>query len=250
MGEEMGKNEKIQEKINDFLKENKIKTTGGTIESEEQLSKVLNNLAMSDLKKGKAEKALYFANNALEFDPKNDYSFFVKGLIYRNTKKFNEAIESFKEYNSRSNDKVSLIYIGLCYAELNDIENALGFFNEAEKELSEEEKNENSSLLCTVYECMGNIYMYKENIMEFKDEDRFSFNYKLAVKYFKMSLKINANNHILLNKLASCYYHFEDASKALYCYEEAAKVAEDNTAYLEAIEEMKGMGVVAETVEF
>jgi len=247
---EMDKNEKIQEKINNFLKENKINTTGGIIESEEQLSLVLNDLAISDLKKGKSEKALYFANKAIEFNPKNYFSFFSKGLIYRYTKKYNEAIESFKEYNFHINNKISFIYIGLCYAELNDTENALDYFNKCEKELSEEEKNENSSLMSTVYECMGNIYMYKENIMEFNEEDKLSFNYKLAVKYYKMSLKINRNNHMLLNKLASCYYHFEDVSKALYCYEEAAGITEENTAYLEAIEEMKGMGIVAETVEF
>ena len=246
----MEKNEKIQEKINNFLKENNINTTGGTISSEEQLSLVLNDIARSDLKKGKADKALYFVNKAMEFDPKNYSSLFVKGLIYRYTKKYSEAIESFKEYNSHINNKISFIYIGICYAELNDTENALNYFNKCEKELSENEKNENSSLMCTVYECMGNIYMYKENIMEFNEEDKFSFNYKLAVKYFKMSLKINRNNHLLLNKLAACYYHFEDVNKALYCYEEAASVAEENTAYLEAIEEMKSMGAVAETVKF
>jgi tetratricopeptide (TPR) repeat protein len=246
----MEKNEKIQEKINNFLKENKINTTGGTISSEKQLSLVLNDIAISDLKKVKSDKALYFANKAIEFNPKNYFSLFVKGLIYRYTKKYNEAIKSFKEYNAQSNDKVSFIYTGICYAELNDSENALDYFNKCEKEFSEEEKNENSYLMCTVYECMGNIYMHKENILEFNEEDKLSFNYKLAAKYFKMSLKINRNNHMLLNKLAACYYHFEDVNKALYCYEEAANVAEENTAYLEAIEEMKSMGAVAETVEF
>lgn len=246
----MEKNEKIQEKINDFLKENKINTTGGTISSGEQLALVLNDISISDLKKGKSDKALYFADKAIEFDPKNYFALFIKGLIYQYTKKYHEAIESFKEYNARSNEKISFIYIGICYAELNDTENALDYFKKCEKELSEEEKSENSSLMCTVYECMGNIYMYKENIMEFNEEDKLSFNYKLAIKYFKLSLKINRNNHILLNKLAACYYHFEDVNKALYCYEEAASVAEENTAYLEAIEEMKDMGAIAETVEF
>ncbi|SJU19753.1 Uncharacterised protein [Clostridioides difficile] len=54
-----------------------------------------------------------------------------------------------------------------------------------------------------------------------------------------MSLRINKNNHLLLNKLAACYHHFDDEKKALYCYEEAAKVAPEIQEYKGAIEEMK-----------
>ncbi|SFC51210.1 tetratricopeptide repeat protein [Clostridium uliginosum] len=246
----MEKDEKIQDKINNFLKENKINITGGIISSEEELSSVLNNIAIDDLEKGKVDKALYFVNKAMEFNSKNYYSLFVKGLIYRDIKKYNEAIETFKEYNNHSNDKLSFIYIGFCYAELNDTENALNYFRKCEKEFSEEEKDEYSSLMCAVYECIGNIYMNKENILEFYEDDKFKLNYKLAIKYYKMSLRINKDNHMLLNKLAACYYHLEDGDKALYCYEEAARVAPENSAYLEGIEELKDMGAVSEPVEF
>lgn len=246
----MNKNENIQDNINNFLKENKINITGGNITSKEQLSSVLNNIAMNDLNKGKSDKALYFVNKAIEFNTKNYKSLFIKGLIYRYTKKYNEAIEFFEKYYSYSNDAVSLIYIGFCYAELNNAEKALDYFREGENKLSEDEKNENSGLMCTVYECIGNIYMSKENILEFNENDKLSFNYKLAEKYYKMSLKIDDDNHMLLNKLAACYYHFEDLNKALYCYEKAAKIEPENAAYLETIAEMKDMGIVSEKVEF
>lgn len=240
----------VQDKINKFLEENKITVKGGTITSEEQLSSVLNKLAIGDLNKGKHDKALYLIDKAIEFNPENYNSLFIKGIVFRDAGKYNEAIEVFKEYCDVSNDAISYIYIGLCYAGLNDIENSLDFLRKGEKELSEKEKENNSDLMCTVYECIGNIYMNKENVLEFSESDKLSFNYKLAVKYYKMSLKININNHILLNKLAACYYHFEDESKALYCYEKAVEIAPENAAYLEAVEEMKGMGITAEKVEF
>lgn len=240
----------IQDRINRFLEENKITVKGGTITSEEQLSSVLNKLALGDLNKGKYDKALYLINKAIEFNSENYNSLFIKGIIYRETGKYNESIEVFKEYYNISNDAVSCIYIGLCYAGLNDTENALDFLRKGEKELSEKEKEEKSDLMCTAYECIGNIYMNKENILEFNENDKLSFNYKLAVKYYKMSLKININNHMLLNKLAACYYHFEDEGKTLYCYEKAVEISPENTAYLEAVEEMKGMGITAEKVEF
>lgn len=240
----------VQDKINSFLEENKIKVTGGTITSEEQLSSVLNKLAIGDLNKGKHDKALYLVNKAIEFNSENYNSLFIKGIIFRDTGKYNEAIEVFKEYYNFTDNAIGCMYIGLCYAGLNDTENALDFFRKGEKELSEEEKEDKCDLMCTVYECIGNIYMNKENVLEFSENDKLSFNYKLAVKYYKMSLKININNHMLLNKLAACFYHFEDEGKALYCYEKAVEIAPENAAYLEAVEEMKGMGIAVEKVEF
>ncbi len=242
--------ENINETIEEFLKENKINITGGKVVSFEQLSSILNNLALNDLNKGKIEKAMYFINEAIKFNKENHYALFIKGLIFREIHKYNESIEVFKEYYNKANDKLVFVYIGFSYAELNDTEEALSYLKKAEKEFSEDEKNKYSDLMSTVYECIGNIYMTKENILEFNEEDKLNFNYKVAIKYFKMSLKINKNNHMLLNKLAACYYHVEDINKALYCYEEAAKVAEDNTPYLEAIEEMKEMGATSETIEF
>lgn len=242
--------ENINETIEEFLKENKINITGGKVVSFEQLSSILNNLALNDLNKGKIEKAMYFINEAIKFNKENHYALFIKGLIFREIHKYNESIEVFKEYYNKANDNLVFVYIGFSYAELNDTEEALSYLKKAEKEFSEDEKNKYSDLMSTVYECIGNIYMTKENILEFNEEDKLNFNYKVAIKYFKMSLKINKNNHMLLNKLAACYYHVEDINKALYCYEEAAKVAEDNTPYLEAIEEMKEMGATSETIEF
>lgn len=242
--------ENIDETIEEFLKENKINITGGKVVSFEQLSSILNNLALNDLNKGKIEKAMYFINEAIKFNKENHYALFIKGLIFREIHKYNESIEVFKEYYNKANDNLVFVYIGFSYAELNDTEEALSYLKKAEKEFSEDEKNKYSDLMSTVYECIGNIYMTKENILEFNEEDKLNFNYKVAIKYFKMSLKINKNNHMLLNKLAACYYHVEDINKALYCYEEAAKVAEDNTPYLEAIEEMKEMGATSETIEF
>lgn len=242
--------ENINETIEEFLKENKINITGGKVVSFEQLSSILNNLALNDLNKGKIEKAMYFINEAIKFNKENHYALFIKGLIFREIHKYNESIEAFKEYYNKANDNLVFVYIGFSYAELNDTEEALSYLKKAEKEFSEDEKNKYSDLMSTVYECIGNIYMTKENILEFNEEDKLNFNYKVAIKYFKMSLKINKNNHMLLNKLAACYYHVEDINKALYCYEEAAKVAEDNTPYLEAIEEMKEMGATSETIEF
>ena len=65
-----------------------------------------------------------------------------------------------------------------------------------------------------------------------------------------MSLRINRKNYDLINKLAACYCHLEDLNKALYCYEQAAKLLPDNTMYLEAIKEMKEEGAKSEPAGF
>jgi len=246
----MESNKNIQDKINDFLKENKINVKGGTITSKKQLSSVLNNLAMGDLEKGKIEKALYFAEKAIEFDKESYYSYFIKGLIYRQLNKTKEAIESFEVYCKNTSDPLAHIYIGFSYAQLNDVENALDHLRIGEKNLSKEEKEKNISLICAAYECIGNIYLNKENIVEFTERDKYSINYKTAVRYYKMSLKINRKNCDLINKLAACYCHLEDLNKALYCYEQAAKISQDNTMYLEAIKEMKEEGAKSEPAGF
>ena len=240
----------IQEKINNFLIENKINITGGTIKSEKQLSSVLNDLAMGDLKKGKVEKALYFTEKAREFDEKNLYLYFIKGLSYRQLNKTKEAIEAFEVYCKNTSDALAHIYLGLSYAELNHVENALDNLRIGEKSLPDEEKEKHISLIGTVYECIGNIYLNKENIVEFTERDKYSINFKTAVRYYKMSLKINRKNCDLINKLAACYCHLEDLNKALYCYEQAAKIAQDNTMYLEAIKEMKEEGAKSEQAGF
>lgn len=243
-------NKNVENEINNFLKENKINVTGGMIETEKQLSEVLNNIAMSDFKKGKLEKALYFTEKAIEFDLENHYAIFIKGLIYRALKEFDKSIKSFKEYYEFTNDSLSLIHIGFSYAELKDTDNALEYFRKGEQEFTGEEKKDYSMLICAVYECIGNIYMNRENILEFKENDKLSLNYKLAVKYYKMSLKINKNNHLLFNKLAACYHHFDDEGKALYCYEEALKVAPTIKDYEGAIKEIRGQGVTSDPIEF
>lgn len=244
--------ENIQDKINQFLTENKINVTGGTITSERQLSSVLSNLALGDFKKGKIEKAIYFVEKSLEFNEKNYYSYFVKGLINRRLGKIKEAAEAFEIYvsNTGKEDSVAHIYAGLSYAELNDIDNALDHLRVGEKGLSNEEKEEHLPLVGIAYECIGNIYLNRENIVEFTERDKYSINYKTAVRYYKMSLRINRKNCDLINKLAACYCHLEDLNKALYCYEQAAKIAEDNTIYLEAIQQMKDEGAKSEQAGF
>ncbi|OOM77550.1 tetratricopeptide repeat protein [Clostridium puniceum] len=244
--------ENVQDKINQFLTENKINVKGGTITNERQLSAVLSDLALGDLKKGKIDKAMYFVEKALEFNEKNYYSYFVKGLINRNANKIKEAVEAFEIYvsNTGSDDSLAHIYMGLSYAELNDVENALKHLRKGEKGLSDKEKEAHLPLIGVAYECIGNIYLNRENIVEFTERDKYSLNYKTAARYYKMSLKIYRKNCDLINKLAACYCHLEDLNKALYCYEQAAKIAQDNTVYLEAIEQMKAEGAKSEQAGF
>lgn len=244
--------ENIQDKINQFLTENKINVKGGAITSEKQLSEVISDLALGDLKNGKIDKAMYFAEKALEFNDKNYYPYFVKGLAYRNLNKIKEAVEAFETYvsNTGKDDSLAHIYMGLSYAELNDVDNALDHLRTGEKGLSNKEKEVHLPLIGIAYECIGNIYLNKENIVEFTERDKFSLNYKTAARYYKMSLKIYRKNCDLINKLAACYCHLEDLNKALYCYEQAAKIAEDNTMYLEAIEQMKEEGAKSEQAGF
>lgn len=246
----METNQNIQEKINNFLEENKINVTGGTITSLKQLSSVLNNLAQSDLEKGKIEKTLYFAEKAIEFDEENYYAYYLKGLTCRQLKKTKEALEAFEVYCQNTDDALTHIYIGISYAELEDVDNALAHLRKGEKNLSKEEKEKHAALICTTYECIGNIYLKRENIVEFTEKDKHSINYKTAIRYYKMALRINRRNYDLINKLAACFYHVEELNKALYCYEQAAKIAPDNTMYLEAIQEMKEAGAKSEPAGF
>ena len=98
----MENNKNIQDKIDNFLKENKINVKGGTITSEKQLSSVLNDLAMSDLKKGKIEKALYFTEKAIEFYEENHYSYFIKGLAYRQWITYPSALNLLRKPRHRT----------------------------------------------------------------------------------------------------------------------------------------------------
>lgn len=246
----MENSKNIQDEINSFLEEHKIHITGGTIKSYKQLSSVLNNLAMGDINKGKFDKALYFTEKAVEFNKDNYYSYFVKGLVYRKMNKSKEAIESFETYIRKFDDPLAHIYLGLSYAELKDVDNALKNLRNGEKNLSNEEKEKHESLICSVYECIGNIYLNRENIVEFTERDKYSMNYKTAVRYYKMALKIYRKNPDLINKLAACYCHLEEYNKALYCYEQAAKIAPDNKMYLEGIKELKADGAVSEQAGF
>ena len=239
-----------KKEIDNFLEENKIKVHGGNVSSSTELSLLLNSIVKDELKRGNIDKANYFINKAIDLDDKNYEALFIKGMIYKTNSQYIEAIRIFKNYNKFMNDGISLIYIGFCYAELFDSKNALDYLNKGIKILSEEEKRKNELLLSSVYECLGNIYINRENLLEFNETDKLKLNYKLAVKYFKMSLKLHRNNHELLNKLAACYYHFEEEGRALFCYEEAAKYTDENSAYLEVIEEMKGMGIISTHIDF
>lgn len=240
----------IQKKINSFLNDHNIKIQGGQINTEKDMSLLLSRIAKREIDKKNYEKGLYFAINSFKFDKKNLYTVFLQGLGFRFTGKYEDAIRAFKYCNSKRHDLESLINIAFCFAELNDSEEALNIFNKIMENITEQEENNNSELMALVYECMGNIYLSREDILEFDFTDKFKINYKLAVKYYKNSLRLNRLNHVLLNKLAACYYHFDDDRKALYCYEEAARLAPDEKNYEEAVNELRNEGVIPEIVEF
>ena len=62
--------------------------------------------------------------------------------------------------------------------------------------------------------------------------------------------KPNVGKSTLLNRLAACYYHFDDMSKALYCYELASKAEPDDKRYSDAVNELKNSGVISEEIDF
>ena len=243
-------NNEIQKKIDLFLNEHKIKIQGGQINTEKDMSLLLSRISKSEIDKGNYEKGLYFAVNSFKFDKKNLYSVFLQGLGFRFTGQYEDAIKAFKYCNSRKHDLASLANIGFCFAELKDSEKALDIFNKIIENITEEEESNNAQLMALVYECMGNIYLSREDVLEFDSTDKLKINYKLAVKYYKNSLRLNRVNHVLLNKLAACYYHFDDERKALYCYEEAVKVAPEEKNYEEAVKELRNAGVIPDVVEF
>ena len=246
----MENNNDIQKKIDSFLNGHKIRIKGGKIHTAEDMSILLNRIAKKEIDNGNYEKGLYFAVNAFEFNKKNLYSVFLQGLGFRFTGEYEKAIRAFKYCNSKKHDLSSFANIGFCFAELKDTDKAIDIFNNIINSISNEEEKENSDLMALVYECMGNIYLSREDVLEFDSTDKLKINYKLAVKYYKHSLRLNKSNHMLLNKLAACYYHFDDERKALYCYEEAAKVAPEENNYIEAVNELKNAGVISEAIEF
>ena len=246
----MENNKDIQKRIDSFLNEHKIKIQGGQVTTEKEMALLLNRISKNEIDKGNYEKGLYFALNAYEFDKNNIYSVFLQGLGFRFTGEYEKAIRAFKYCNGKKHDLASFANIGFCFAELKKGEEALDIFTKIMNSMSEDEEKENSDLMSLVYECMGNIYLSREDVLEFDPTDKLKINYKLAVKYYKHSLRLNRANHMLLNKLAACYYHFDDERKALYCYEEAAKAAPDDSNYIEAVKELKNAGVTPEVIEF
>jgi len=246
----MDNNENVQDIINKVLEDNKIRVSGGTITSLEQLSFYLSKISKKEIDNGNFNKALYFANKSLEFNKENYEALFLKGISFRYLGRNDEAIEVLKDHYIASRDVVSLINIGFCYTQLEENEKAIDYFNQAIKSIKEEERNNYAELLSAVYECMGNIYLSREDILEFDSTDKFKMNYKLAIKYYKKSLSINKSNHILLNRLAACYYHFDDIGKALYCYELASECAPDDKRYRDAVNELRNSGVISEEIDF
>ncbi len=242
-------NNNIQEKINSFLEEHKIRITGGQVTTEEEMAKLLNRISKSEIDRGNYEKGLYFALKAYEFDKNNIYSVFLQGLGFRFTGEYEKALRAFKYYNSKKQDIDSLANIGFCFMELKNTDEALDIFNSIAENVKDKE-NEIPDLMAYVYECMGNIYLSREDILEFDPTDKLKINYKMAVKYYKLSLRLNRENHMLLNKLAACYYHFEDEKKALYCYEEAVKAAPEEKNYQDAVKELRNAGIKPEVIEF
>ena len=246
----MENNGDIKKKIDSFLNDHKIKVKGGEIHTAEEMSELLNRIAKQEIDNGSYEKGLYFAINAFDFDKKNLYSIFLQGLGFRFTGEYEKALKAFKYCNNKKHDILSFANIGFCLAEQKETDKALDILNKITGSINEEEEKKNSELMALVYECIGNIYMSREDILEFDSTDKFKLNYKLAVKNFKDSLRLNRMNHNLLNKLAACYYHFDDEGKALYCYEEAAKAAPEEKNYIEAIRELKNAGIIADPVKF
>lgn len=246
----MENNKDIQKRIDSFLNEHKIRIEGGQVTTEKDMAVLLNRIAKSEIDKANYEKGLYFALNAYEFDKSNVYSVFLQGLGFRFTGEYDKALKAFKYCNNNKHDLSSLANMGFCLVELKKNEEALDVFSNIVKNISENEEKENSGLMALVYECMGNIYLSREDILEFDPTDKLKINYKLAVKYYKHSLRLNRLNHMLLNKLAACYYHFDDERKALYCYEEAAKAAPEEKNYSEAVTELRNAGIISEAVEF
>lgn len=215
----MDNKENIQEFIDRFLEDNNIRVQGGKITDLKQLAFYLNKFAKNEIDKGRFEKGLYFADKSLEFDKENNHSLFLKGVALRCLGRIEESIEALKEHYTICSDCASLLNIGFCYAQADENEKAIDYFNEGLNDISSEEYESYKDLVGLVYECMGNIYLSREDILEFDSTDKLKMNYKFAIKYYKKSLGINKMNPILLNRLAACYYHFDEMGKALYCYE-------------------------------
>lgn len=246
----MDNKDKNQEIIDRFLQENKIKVTGGKITNFKQLSFYLKKFAKNAIDKGSFERGLYFADKSLEFDGENFDALFLKGVALRYLGKIDESVEVLKEHYTICNDKASLLNIGFCYAQANENEKAIDYFNEGLKEIGSDEYENYKDFISLVYECMGNIYLSREDILEFDSTDKLKMNYKLAIKYYKKSIAINKNNPTLLNRLAACYYHFDDMGKALYCYELASEAAPEDKRYEDAANELKNSGITAEEIDF
>ncbi|MDO5518773.1 MAG: hypothetical protein Q4F66_14550, partial [Clostridium sp.] len=218
----MDNKENNQKIIDKFLEDNKIRVSGGQITDFKQLAFFLNKLSENEIRKGRFEKGLYFAEKSLEFDKENHSSLFLKGSALRYLGRIDESIEVLKEHYTICGDQASIMNIGFCYAQADENEKAIDYFNEALSSIKGDEYENYKELIGLVYECMGNIYLSREDILEFDSTDKLKMNYKLAIKYYKKSVSINKSNPTLLNRLAACYYHFDDMGKALYCYELAS----------------------------
>lgn len=172
----MENNNDIQKRIDSFLNEHKIKIQGGQVTTEKEMALLLNRISKNEIDKGNYEKGLYFALNAYEFDKNNIYSVFLQGLGFRFTGEYEKAIRAFKYCNGKKHDLASFANIGFCFAELKKGEEALDIFTKIMNSMSEDEEKENSDLMSLVYECMGNIYLSREDVLEFDPTDKLKIN--------------------------------------------------------------------------
>ena len=137
---------------------------------------------------------------------------FEKGNKLFEEKKYDEALESFKQFLENNPQAYQIHFnIGNCYKEKNELEQAKAEFELVIKKAQEEETAETIKLQAKALAGIGEIYLKREDLEK-------------AQKYFKQSLGLSPNDEILAYNVGEIYFSNNKMDEAVEYFKLASQI--------------------------
>jgi tetratricopeptide (TPR) repeat protein len=185
--------------------------------------------AMPLFKQKKYEIGMPYLDNAVKYDPKSwlDYRAFMKCIFSKN---YSSAIEDFKAAEKQNGKSYVMdhpydFYMGLCYLQLNKLEDAERLISQVIEEKRKAHPNDETWVHFLHLFYMGIVYMEKEE-------------YQRAIDTFDKSLKqysqfsdVKYYKSICLDYLGKKKEAFELLTEALEDVKKGYTINEDNAVY-------------------
>ena len=151
-----------------------------------------------------------FLKNSIKNNDKFVSSYLNLGIVYYETKKFNNAINNFLKALEIEPDNTQVIYYtAISYQLLNLHDNAINFF------------------LKYIDLDLNNINVFSKIAESFIKKN----DYKSALSFLQKGYQIDKNNFNVLILLASCYEKIDDYNNSIFFYNKSLKVKQSIIVY-------------------